>query len=186
MENLEHIIKIYEIAWQNVRDNLNIVNKYFSIFLVISGTFFVILEKLTTGKIFEMIPMLPILASIFIYIISLLFVSMFIRVRKVILRDLTVIKDISNYILDKKIEGLSDVIKTYSSFYNNRKHNTIYKFFAASKMLWLTTALVSSLIMIIGIKVSIDLKTSDLVCLFILFLLIHIIYEIFANSIINK
>jgi hypothetical protein len=186
MENLEHILKIYDIAWQNVRHNSTIRNRYFSLFLIISGTFFLILDKLTTGKISEEIPMLPVLASSFIYLISLMFVSMFTRVRRVILRDLAVIKNISDYLVEKDMKGLSGAIKTYNNFYSKKEQGKVYKFFAPSRILWITTALVSSLMMIIGLEVSFDLATSDLVCLFTLFIVIHIVYEMIANHMINN
>lgn len=170
---IETIFKYYEVCWANIRHNELVRNSLFGFYIAIYGAYLALIKSLTeslTSNVIN-IPALPFFVTLVITIIGLTFISMYIRIRAFVDRDLLVIQAITRLFNETFKE--TKVFSVHSEFYKKRSHSYFYKITANTQLLLFSTSIMSSCLMVLGIKQSFNLTTYYLILLFFLCFLTH-------------
>lgn len=182
--NLDSHINFLDILWQNVRSNEDQRNKFLNFYIIISGAYFVLVEGLSTNISGHNNLPVPIIVAILVATIGLLFISIFLRCRCVIVRDLIAIKCIVETIANSMDSPDSEAYKNISNFYKKRKINPVFRSFDNTTLIVFTVIMISTSILYASVMFSIN-SLALAISTVGLSLLVHVLGILFFNKVHN-
>lgn len=154
------LVEYLNITWQSIRFNEEQRNKFFNFYIVIAGASVVLVDNtlgFSKGESDEIVASvfpvsIPIFTSLLVNLIGLLFISIFLRARVVIVRDLAVIKYIHAALASRDSEF--KVFKTIESFYSKRSSSIIFRSVDNTFLITFTVGLISTAILYFGFSIN--------------------------------
>ena len=138
-------LKHMELAMTSGRHHEKIRNSYFNYYLVISGVYFAITDKISSNSSTDLFPLF---FAIFIFIIGIVMISLILRAREMVQRDVKIIKVASE--LPSINSTLSSIDDVYREYYITHWPLKEIKKWGASNFLFVAISLISSGIITLG------------------------------------
>lgn len=170
-EEIEYFLKIAEMKWTNIQHHERLRINLFSIYLVMVGSFFVILQ-LQGNQIYN--KALGLFAAITIQFVGLLFIYSVNHFRSLISRDIKTVHNIYD-ILCKKNDEIRTIFTDFNKYYEiaNNKQNTAL--FVMGNTLILCTSLISSSILSAAFWIYLLLSLCEIALIFIVLIILHLL-----------
>lgn len=126
LERVQTLMQIYDICWQNIRANEAQRNTFFNFYIIICGAYIALIEPLSSLPNSQDIRTSALMLGMFIIlIVGLIIMSISLRCRCVIKRDLGIVKTVADYLSEGDYEN--GPFQAIARFYRNRNAQKFFK-----------------------------------------------------------